>query len=457
MAKQANKPLKTARRSAPPPLASAFRSVVTHASMAPGGARLLSLQQHWRLASMAMSRPTPPEFASWVVAREAAYGHKTNAPPPPRRPRPPPQHKCGDLDRPSPPHKTHNLRRRHAAGSIDEEPDEQAEEEARVTALLDQSQATETTPTSAPVLLQAAAATDKSINLDAKDKPEAKKAQLDTLLAKAEQYSQFIVNSQQAEAEPSKKKQKTGLEDAAEKMKKEKALVVQPKAMTGGTLKPYQVEGLRWLATLFENGLSGILADEMGLGKTIQVIALVAHVREKNVKGPICIAAPLATLPNWMNEFRKWTPGISALLYHGSKQHRADLRKTAMRKAHQNDDDFPVIVTSYEICILDRAALSHFKFKYLVIDEGQRVKNRDCRLVRELKKLDTENRLLLSGTPIQNTLEELWSLLNFVNPQIFDDLAVFQSWFGFRNIGQETQVDDIVDDESKDRRARGVP
>ena len=78
-------------------------------------------------------------------------------------------------------------------------------------------------------------------------------------------------------------------------MKKEKALVVQPKAMIGGTLKPYQVEGLRWLATLFENGLSGILADEMGLGKTIQVIALVAHVREKNVKGPICIAAPLAT------------------------------------------------------------------------------------------------------------------------------------------------------------------
>ena len=212
-------------------------------------------------------------------------------------PRPPPPRHHTNIPRGVERHTTKhvNQRRRHAAGSIDEEPDEQAEEEARVTALLDQSQATETTPTSAPVLLQAAAATDKSINLDAKDRPEAKKAQLDTLLAKAEQYSQFIVNSQQAEAEPSKKKRKTGLEDAAEKMKKEKALVVQPKAMTGGTLKPYQVEGLRWLATLFENGLSGILADEMGLGKTIQVIALVAHVREKNVKGPICIAAPLAT------------------------------------------------------------------------------------------------------------------------------------------------------------------
>jgi ATP-dependent DNA helicase len=89
--------------------------------------------------------------------------------------------------------------------------------------------------------------------------------------------------------------------EAQEKMKGDRNLVQQPTGMTGGTLKPYQVEGLRWLATLFENGLSGILADEMGLGKTIQVIALIAHIREKNVKGPICVAAPLATLPNWMN------------------------------------------------------------------------------------------------------------------------------------------------------------
>ena len=255
----------------------------------------------------------------------------------------------------------------------------------------------------------------------------------------------------------SSKKKKKGADGAAEmsvaadKMKGERQLVSQPKAMIGGTLKGYQVEGLRWLATLFENGLSGILADEMGLGKTIQVIALIAHIREKSVKGPIIIAAPLATLPNWMNEFKKWVPSISCLLYHGSKQHRQDLRKTVLLQSLQNEEDFPVIVTSYEMCIIDRAALAHFKFKYLVIDEGQRVKNRDCRLVRELKKLNTENRLLLSGTPIQNTLEELWSLLNFVNPQIFDDLNVFQSWFGFRNIGKETQVDDIIDEENSGR------
>eukprot|EP00629_Pelagomonadales_sp_RCC1024_P008295 CAMPEP_0119265862 /NCGR_PEP_ID=MMETSP1329-20130426/4537_1 /TAXON_ID=114041 /ORGANISM="Genus nov. species nov., Strain RCC1024" /LENGTH=727 /DNA_ID=CAMNT_0007265719 /DNA_START=74 /DNA_END=2257 /DNA_ORIENTATION=+ len=344
---------------------------------------------------------------------------------------------------------------RRRGATVDEEPDEAEAEDERVSALLSKAQAEETdAPVSAPVLLQAAAATDSSLDLSKDAKPQAKKEQLDTLLAKAEQYSQFIVNSQSAPSEPSAKKQKGAgggaISSAADKMQ-ERKLVEQPAAMTGGTLKGYQIEGLRWLATLFENGLSGILADEMGLGKTIQVIALVAHIREKSVKGPICIAAPLATLPNWMKEFKKWTPTISALLYHGSKQERAHMRKTCMLQSQQMETDFPVIVTSYEMCILDRAALSHFKFKYLVIDEGQRVKNRDCRLVRELKKLNTENRLLLSGTPIQNTLEELWSLLNFVNPQIFDDLNVFQSWFGFRNIGKETQVDDIVDDESKDR------
>ena len=191
---------------------------MTYASLAPGGARLLP---HYRiLASRVDGRRTNAAPEVWArrantVAREAYPG-------------PRPRERVDRARRRATTKHVHQ-RRRHAAGSIDEEPDEQAEEEARVTALLDQSQATETTPTSAPVLLKAAAATDKSINLDARDRPEAKKAQLDTLLAKAEQYSQFIVNSQQAEAEPSKKKQKTGLEDAAEKMKKEKRWSSSPR------------------------------------------------------------------------------------------------------------------------------------------------------------------------------------------------------------------------------------
>ncbi|CAN0395309.1 unnamed protein product, partial [Discosporangium mesarthrocarpum] len=96
----------------------------------------------------------------------------------------------------------------------------------------------------------------------------------------------------------------------------------QPSNLVGGTLKGYQLEGLRWLVTLYENGLSGILADEMGLGKTIQVISLIAHLRMKKVNGPFLITAPLATLPNWINEFKKWLPDVSAVLYHGSKDVR---------------------------------------------------------------------------------------------------------------------------------------
>ena len=346
-----------------------------------------------------------------------------------------------------------------------EELKEEVEEEERVNKLLEQSEkgvpiVVEETPT----LLTG---TTKAVT------EEAKREQLETLLEKAKQYSQFIVSQSVNEPseEPGKEEEvgKNGkrkrfdgedaeaksrrlLNEATEKKQRpQDNLVQQPKIMVGGTLKGYQVEGLRWMATLYENGLSGILADEMGLGKTIQVISLIAHLREKHVAGPYIIAAPLATLPNWRKEFAKWTPSVNVLMYHGNRKWRQETRKMLMNTTRQKFDDFPVIITSYEVCIMDRAALSKFDFKYLVIDEGQRVKNRDCRLVRELKKLKTENRLLLSGTPIQNTLEELWSLLNFVNPDIFDDLNVFQSWFGFKNIGKETQVDDILDDEARNR------
>eukprot|EP00639_Heterosigma_akashiwo_P034623 CAMPEP_0194723148 /NCGR_PEP_ID=MMETSP0296-20130528/14199_1 /TAXON_ID=39354 /ORGANISM="Heterosigma akashiwo, Strain CCMP2393" /LENGTH=724 /DNA_ID=CAMNT_0039626455 /DNA_START=94 /DNA_END=2264 /DNA_ORIENTATION=+ len=225
----------------------------------------------------------------------------------------------------------------------------------------------------------------------------------------------------------------------------------QPRRMTGGTLKGYQLEGLRWLASLYENGLSGILADEMGLGKTIQVIAFLAYLTEMGVSGPFLVAAPLATLPNWVLEFQKWVPDLPVALYHGSKEERAQLRRRRLRPADQRKPQFPIVITSYEICIIDRPYLQNYNFKFMVIDEGQRIKNRNCRLVRELKQIPSESRLLLSGTPIQNTLEELWTLLNFVNPAIFDDLTVFQGWFGFRNIGKETQVDDILDGEARGR------
>ncbi|CAM9679722.1 unnamed protein product, partial [Ectocarpus fasciculatus] len=124
-------------------------------------------------------------------------------------------------------------------------------------------------------------------------------------------------------------KMKKAKEEAAAREKDDDSFR-QPSNLVGGTLKPYQLEGLRWLVTLYENGLSGILADEMGLGKTIQA-TLIAHLRSKGVNGPFLVTAPLATLPNWVKEFQKWLPAVDVILYHGSKDHRSELRRTVMK------------------------------------------------------------------------------------------------------------------------------
>ena len=122
-----------------------------------------------------------------------------------------------------------------------------------------------------------------------------------------------------------------------------------------------------------------------------------------------------------------------------------------MPLATQKSIAFPIILTSFEICIIDRPHLERYNWQYVILDEGHRIKNRNCRLIRELKQLPSVSRLLLTGTPIQNSLEELWSLLNFCSPMIFADLQVFQSWFGFRNIGKDTKVEDIIDTEQRAR------
>lgn len=199
----------------------------------------------------------------------------------------------------------------------------------------------------------------------------------------------------------------------------------QPKLITGAELKPYQMDGLIWLSSLYENGLNGILADEMGLGKTLQTIAFLAHLYEKGIKGVFLIVAPLSTMSNWHNEFARFTPAIPTLLYHGAKNERTSLQKKV------DPEKVSVVITSYEIVIRDRQFLSRLPWKFIVVDEGHRLKNLNCRLLRELKQFKTGNRLILTGTPLHNNLAELWSLLNFVLPDIFDDLATFEQWFNF--------------------------
>ena len=189
----------------------------------------------------------------------------------------------------------------------------------------------------------------------------------------------------------------------------------------------------------------------MGLGKTIQIIGLVAALRLRGTAGPFLIAGPLATLPNWMNEFKKWLPDCPVVLYHGSKDERKEILRKKMKIGTEKQVSFPIVVTSFEICMIDRPHLDKYGWQYIILDEGHRIKNHNCRLVKELKSLSSVSRLLLTGTPIQNTLEELWSLLNFCSPGIFDDLEVFQCWFGFRNIGRDTQVDEVIDTEQRQK------
>ncbi|KAF1952346.1 SNF2 family helicase/ATPase-like protein PasG [Byssothecium circinans] len=221
--------------------------------------------------------------------------------------------------------------------------------------------------------------------------------------------------------------------------------VRQPKLVTGGNMRSYQLEGLEWLLSLYENGINGILADEMGLGKTIQTIALVAHLWEKKSYGPFLIAAPLSTTSNWVEEFNKWTPSIPVVLYHGDKKEREKIRRTKLK--HPGTAQFPVVITSYEICMNDRKFLTGFGWQFIIIDEGHRIKNLDCRLIRELQSYQSANRLLITGTPLQNNLVELWSLLHFLLPTVFDKLSTFESWFDFSGLKDKASFEQLLSEE----------
>jgi len=258
-----------------------------------------------------------------------------------------------------------------------------------------------------------------------------------------------------AEEEPSSKKRKTDnvVEDQEDvkKNRNDKNRQFegkdipnnQPLLLTGGIMRDYQLEGYEWMSTLWENGINGILADEMGLGKTIQTVALFCHMYEMGVSGPFLVVAPLSTVPNWVNEFKRFAPKVPCILYHGNMQERLLLRdklsEVTTCEEMDGKDMMNVVVTSYEIAMNDRAAFSSIMWRYIVVDEGHRLKNMNCRLIKELKQYHSANRLLLTGTPLQNNLSELWSLLNFLLPEIFDDLRVFQSWFDAKDLHEDKE------------------
>ena len=282
---------------------------------------------------------------------------------------------------------------------------------------------------------------------------ESRFKKLDVLLERTGLYSQFLSEQMNAiveevdadaNARAAGAGKRKGPESGPPPKGKKRARGASPSAgsptrellplLTGGEMREYQLKGVKWLISLYQNGLNGILADQMGLGKTVQCIGFLSHLFHKGVSGPHIVLAPLSTLSNWEEEFARWAPSIPCLLYHGDKARRSELQRTSLNPKRAAGDGLPVVITSYEILIADIKFFQGFDFKYIVVDEGHRLKNFDCKLIRELRTLRSANKLLLTGTPLQNSLAELWSLMNFVMPEVFSNLGEFEAWFDFSGI-----------------------
>ncbi|KAF3156102.1 putative DNA helicase ino80 [Orbilia oligospora] len=205
----------------------------------------------------------------------------------------------------------------------------------------------------------------------------------------------------------------------------------QPKLLTC-QLKEYQLKGLNWLVNLYEQGINGILADEMGLGKTVQSISVMAYLAEyHNIWGPFLVIAPASTLHNWQQEIAKFVPDLKVLPYWGSTKDRKILRKFWDRKhlTYNKEAPFHVLVTSYQIVVLDSQYFQRIKWQYMILDEAQAIKSSNSARWKSLLGFSCRNRLLLTGTPIQNNMQELWALLHFIMPTLFDSHDEFSEWF----------------------------
>ncbi|XP_014899660.1 chromodomain-helicase-DNA-binding protein 3 isoform X2 [Poecilia latipinna] len=226
---------------------------------------------------------------------------------------------------------------------------------------------------------------------------------------------------------------------------------------TGGTLHLYQLEGLNWLRFSWAQGTDTILADEMGLGKTIQTIVfLYSLFKEGHPQGLFLVSAPLSTIINWEREFEMWAPDFYVVTYTGDKDSRAIIReneftfddsikagKKAFKLRREAPIKFHVLLTSYELVTIDQTALKSIDWACLVVDEAHRLKNNQSKFFRRLNDYKIDYKLLLTGTPLQNNLEELFHLLNFLTPNRFNNLEGFLEEFA--DISKEDQIKKLHD------------
>ncbi|KAJ7528419.1 hypothetical protein O6H91_15G002800 [Diphasiastrum complanatum] len=223
----------------------------------------------------------------------------------------------------------------------------------------------------------------------------------------------------------------------------------QPKELAGGSLFPHQIEALNWLRKCWHRRKNVILADEMGLGKTISASAFISSLyNEFKAKAPCLVLVPLSTMPNWLAELSAWAPDLNVIEYHGSSKARAIIKQFEWYAANEELGGkkrrafkFNVILTTYEMVIADPGPLRSVPWEALIVDEGHRLKNSGSKLFHLLNTFSFSHRVLLTGTPLQNNLGELYNLLNFLQPDIFPSLTAFQDKFSALSTAE--QVDEI--------------
>jgi hypothetical protein len=224
-------------------------------------------------------------------------------------------------------------------------------------------------------------------------------------------------------------------------------LVSSPTYKNKHVLRPWQIDGLNWMLFNWYNKRGCILADEMGLGKTAQTISCLQHVVDVYARGPFLVIVPLSTIAHWQREFEGWTD-LNVVVYQGSKVDRDLIRAHEFSFLDKHGREIPgrgykftVLLVTYESVMSDSTQLAKIQWKFCVVDEAHRLKNKNSKLFKALKTFDLEHRVLLTGTPIQNNIEELWTLLNFIAAQNFCSLQEFSSEFG--DLKDSSQVEKL--------------
>eukprot|EP01018_Ginkgo_biloba_P031544 Gb_16961 [translate_table: standard] len=224
-------------------------------------------------------------------------------------------------------------------------------------------------------------------------------------------------------------------------------LTEQPSELKGGALFPHQLEALNWLRKCWHKMKNVILADEMGLGKTISACAFLSSIyQEFKAKSPCLVLVPLSTMPNWLAEFSLWAPHLNVVEYHGSAKARAAIRQYEWHATSskglckkQMPYKFNVMLTTYEMVIADSSHLRGVPWEVLVVDEGHRLKNAGSKLFTLLNTFTFEHRVLLTGTPLQNNLGEMYNLLNFLQPDSFPSLTAFEEKFNHLSTAEKVE------------------